>query len=489
MAAAMTMSMRGSVASGVRWGALNQAVQQVTRLAVQIVLTRLLAPQAFGLLALAFVVINFGSVLTGIGFSQALIQRRELNKQLVDAIFVGSGLLGLALTLLIALTAAPLSSLLGDARLTPVLRLLGIIFLFQGIEGVPNSMLRRQMMFRLYVLSSTIAVVAGGAVGIISGLAGAGVWALVGFALTESVVATTLAWIFGMSAGVWRAGFTWDLRPLREVLGYSSAVTGNRVLFYGSRNVDNLIVGRVLGTVALGFYGLAYRLMLYPIQRAADVIGSVTLSAFALMQDDAARLASAYLRAVRYLAVVIVPLTLLVAATAPHLVPVLFGDRWVAAVHPLRILALSGPALALMRLNGSVWEATGRASLSFWYSVIALALLVPGFLVGVHWGVNGVAGAYTVTIYLGMVPAQVSLARTSGIPLRRQLSSPLPILVAGTLMAAVAVVVEAHMPSGLGHLGRLVAMTASGLVVYLGVLWTVDRHLVRDALQMLWTRA
>ncbi len=195
------------------------------------------------------------------------------------------------------------------------------MFLFQGIEGVPNSLLRRQMLFRLYVLSSTIAVVTGGAVGIALAFAGAKVWALVGFALTEAVVATALAWAFGMSAGVWRMRLTRDLRPLRSVLGYSSAVTGNRILYYGSRNVDNLIVGRALGTTALGFYGFAYRLMLYPIQRAADVIGSVTLSAFALMQDDHARLGSAYLRAVRYLAVVVVPVSVLAAVTAPHLVP------------------------------------------------------------------------------------------------------------------------------------------------------------------------
>src|SRR3712207_3449408 len=138
-------SLTSSVASGVRWGALNQGVQQVTRLGVQVVLTRLLAPEAFGLLALAFVVVNFGALLTGLGFSQALVQRRTLTRDLTDAVFVGSGLLGLALAMAVALGATPLAALLGDPALVPVLRVLGVVFLFQGIEGVPNSLLRREL--------------------------------------------------------------------------------------------------------------------------------------------------------------------------------------------------------------------------------------------------------------------------------------------------------------------------------------------------------
>jgi O-antigen/teichoic acid export membrane protein len=481
--------MRGHVAAGVRWSAFNQLVQQVTRLAVQIVLTRMLAPEAFGLLALAFVVINLGSLLNSIGFSQSLIQRRALDPGLVDAVFVGSGIFGVLLAATIAAAAHPIAWALGDVRLEHVLQALSVVFVFQGVEGVPNSLLRRQMMFRLYNQSSTIAVLAGGAVGIVSGSLGAGVWALVAFAIVEAVVATSLAWVYAVSAGVWRPAVTWDLRPLRSVLGYSSAVTGNRALFYGSRNADNLIVGRVLGTVALGQYGLAYRLMLYPIQRSADVIGTVALSAFARMQDDSHRLEAAYLRAVRYLAVVVVPMTVLVSVSAPHLVPVLFGSQWEPAAAPLRILAASGPALAIVRLNGAVWEATGRAAVSFWISAISLAVLLPGFLIGVHFGVHGVAWAYTGTLYAGLLPTTWALARTTGVRIRRQLRNVLPVIVASTLGGATAAGVDVLLPDASGHLVHLVVMTLAGMAVYLGCVFTTDRRTLVEGMQLLWARA
>lgn len=488
-APADSATLRAGVASGVRWGTLNQAVQQATRLGVQIVLTRLLAPEAFGLLALAFVVVNFGALLTGLGFSQALIQRRHLTRDLVDAVFVGSGLLGAALAAATFAGAGSLAALLGDPELAAVLRVLSVVFVFQGIEGAPNTMLRRSLRFRPYVLSSTIAAVAGGITGIALGLTGAGVWALVGFALTEAIFATVLAWIFAIRAGVWRPRLTADLRPLRGVLGYSGAVTGNRLLFYGSRNVDNLIVGRFLGTVALGYYGLAYRVMLFPIQRVTDVIGSVTLPAFAALQDEPERVNVAYLRAVRYLAAVIVPLTVGVTVSAHHLVPVVFGPQWEPAVTPLRILAVSGPALALVRLNGSLWEAIGRAGLTLGMSAVALALLVPGFLIGVRYGVVGVATVYTATIYAGLVPALILLRTSTGITLRRQLGNVVPVAMATAAMVAAALVADAALAPIAGPVLGLLAMVLAGAGAYAATLSVVDRGFVSEAVVLLRTKA
>lgn len=471
------------VISGVRWGAFNQVVQQVTRLGVQLVLTRLLAPESFGLLTLAFVVINFGSLLTGLGFTQALIQRRNLSKDLVDAAFAGSAMLGATIAMATVLVAEPLAALLGDPAVAPVLRACGVIFLFQGIEGVPNGMLRRHLRFREFVVSSTVAVVVGGGVGVVMAFAGHGVWALVGFAVVEAVVATGLAWVLAIHARVWRPNWTFDLRPLRSILGYSGAVTGNRLLFYGSRNVDNLIVGRVLGATALGFYGLAYRVMLLPIQRISEVVGGVALPAFAHLQDERERLAAVYLRAVRSLAAVIVPTTVGIAITAPDLVPVVFGVQWEPAVLPLRLLALSGPALALVRLNGSLWEATNRAGLNLALGALTLGILVPGFLIGVRHGVTGVAIAYTLAAYLGQIPSTVLVARTAGIPVGRQLTNLRSVSFAVAVMIAAAVAVASVVDGG-GHGLRLLATATAGSLAYGAVLWLVDQDLVRDAMSV-----
>lgn len=468
--------------SGVRWGTFNQVVQQATRLLVQIVLTRLLAPEAFGLLTLAFVIVNLGALFTGLGFTQALIQRREVSQHLVDAVLVGSAMLGMVLAGATFLSAGPLATVLGEPEVAPVLRACSVIFLFQGVEGAPNGMLRRALLFRPFVLSSTIAAVLGGAVGIGLAFAGFGVWALVGFAVSEAVIATSLAWVFAIRAGVWRPGWTFDLSPLRSVLGYSTAVTGNRLLFYGSRNVDNLIVGRVLGATALGFYGLAYRLMLFPIQRVTDVVSSVALPAFATLQDDRIRLASGYLRAVRALSAVVIPVTVGIALTAPDLVPVLFGEQWRPAVAPLRVLAVSGPALAMVRLNGNLFEGMGRAGVSLAISAVTLALLVPAFLVGVRHGVMGVAIAYTATAYLGLLPAAHMVARTAGIGVGQQIRNVLPVLAGATVMVGAVLLSVPVLPAN--ELVRLVGTTVVGAGVYLATVALLAQDLLGDVVRV-----
>lgn len=474
----------GHVASGVRWGLVNQVVQQTTRFGVQLVLTRLLAPEAFGVMAIALILVNLGTLLSGLGFSQALIQRPQITRAQIDAALAGSLLLGVALAGSAVLAASPVAGYFGEPQVAPILRALSAVFVFQSLEGVPNSMLRRAFRFREFSMSSALGAVVGGLAGLALGLAGAGVWALVGFAVTEAAVATTLGWVFAVRAGVWRPGISFDLRPLSQLLSYSGAVTGTRLVVFGIRNVDNLIVGRMLGAVALGYYGLAYRLMLIPIQRFADVLANVTLPAFARMDDDPLRLGNAFLRAVRVLASVVLPITIGTAVTAPLLVPLLFGDQWEPAVAPVQVLCLSGPALAMSRLNGNLFEATGRAWWTLLVSLASLVVLVPAFLLGVQHGTVGVAVAYTVTAYAGVAPSLWLVRRCTDAAIGRQLVNVVPILLATVTLATTAAATRAVLHD-VGGVVVLSGMVVLGGTAYLASLAILDRGLVLETLQHL----
>jgi O-antigen/teichoic acid export membrane protein len=162
-------------------------------------------------------------------------------------------------------------------------------------------------------------------------------------------------------------------------------------------------------------------------------------------------------------------------------VPVVFGAQWLPAVVPLRILAVSGPAVALVRLNGNLWEAMGRAGLTLAMSAVALGLLLPGFVLGVRYGVIGVATAYSVTAYLGLFPAMVVTARTNAIGMGRQLANVFPVLVATTAMVVVGLLIDQWIPVG-GDVVPLLAMIAGGAATYAVMLFLLDRRLVTDAL-------
>lgn len=474
------------VASGVRWGLLNQVVQQAVRFTVQVVLTRLLAPSAFGVMAIALVAVNLGTLVSGLGFAQALIQRRSITHDQVKAALGGSLLLGLGLAAIVAAGAGAAADFFDEPKVAPILRVLSVIFVFQSLEGVPNSMLRRELRFRDFVLSSTIGTVVGAVVGIGLGVAGAGVWALVGFAVTEAATATGLAWILATAAGVWRPAISFDLRPLRSLAGYSGAVTGSRLLVFAIRNVDNIAVGRVLGASALGFYGLAYRLMLQPIARVTDVAHGVALPAFARLASDRRRLADAALRAVRFVTAVLVPVSVGIVVTADVLVPAVFGPEWRPAVDTVRVLCAAGPALALSRLTSSLLEAVGEAGWALKITTITTAVLLPAFVIGVQYGLIGVALAYSITAWFGVLPGLWCVSRCTGATIVRQLRNVAPVAVAAVALAAAALAVGRVVDTG--GTTELMAMALAGAVAYGAALRALDPSLVADGAHILRAR-
>src|SRR5262245_38926147 len=201
--------------AGLRWGAFNQGTQQVVRLGVQVILTKLLVPSDFGAMTLALVVINVGSLVGALGFAQVLVQRHHITRRHVAVAFTTSGILGLVLMVAVFGGAGTFADWFNAPDLAPLLRVLSVMFLLRGFEGVPNAMLVRRLYIRDFVLSSTIATIAGAVVGVGMALGGAGLWSLAGMAVTESFVATSLAWAFAARAGVWRPQLAFDLPTLR----------------------------------------------------------------------------------------------------------------------------------------------------------------------------------------------------------------------------------------------------------------------------------
>src|SRR6185436_1505247 len=202
-------------------------------------------------------------------------RRTIVTRRQVTSAMTASALMGVVLALIVAVLSGPISSFFNTPAAHAPLAVLSVIFLFKGIEGVPNDMLRRDLHFREFVLSSTIGGVVSGIVGVSLAFAGAGIWSLVAYALTDSIVSTSLAWVFAIRARVWRPRFGLHRKSLRELAGFSSYLVGARSLAYVQLNGDNFAIGRALGAQQLAYYGLAFRVMVLPVQKISEVLGNV----------------------------------------------------------------------------------------------------------------------------------------------------------------------------------------------------------------------
>jgi O-antigen/teichoic acid export membrane protein len=474
--------LRPRVAAGVRWGAIDQIAQVIIRFGTTIVMARLLEPGDFGLFALAMVVGNLAGLIVGLGMSDAVIQRRHLAPGHVSTAFTISAASGVGLAALIAGGSGVLAHLLGERDVAAVLVALSVMVVLEGFEKTPNDMLVRSLLMREYYISSTIATVISAAAGLSVAAGGGGVWALVTMALTEAVVATILGWVFAIRAGVWRPRVGFERARARSLGGFGAIVTGGRIAGYGQTNFDNFVVGRVLGATPLGYYSLAYRTVLLPIVRVSEVMGATVFSAFSGVQTDLVRLRRGVTQATCYIGMVCLPATVGLSVCASMLVPVVLGERWRAAVPVVQVLALGGPALSFARLDSSLYKAVGRPAIGLAMSMGQLAMVVPAYLIGSHWGIAGVATAVVIVGYASL-PVFVEIrARLLEQHRMEQITPLAPIALATAAMALAALLAREVALDHLSNAAALAVTVATGVVIYTGALWLLAGGLLEGAL-------
>jgi O-antigen/teichoic acid export membrane protein len=386
-------SLRTDVVRGVGWKVLSQGILQLSKIVVALVLARLLAPHDYGLAGMVLVFSSLVFIFSDLALGSALVQRRTLSEEDRSTVFWTSSALGLAFTLLGIALSGPLADFYGERSVQPLFAALSVSFLVTALGTTQKAILTREMDFKRLELRFVAGTLIGAAVGIGSAVAGGGAWAIIGQQLTIAVVSTALLW----TSCRWRPRLLFSTASLRRLVGFSGNVFGTRVLFYASRNADNLLVGRFLGSSALGAYALAYNLMLMPIERIAGPIQEVLFPAFSRLQDEPRRLAATWLRVNRAVAAVSIPTLLGLIIVAPEFVTVVLGDKWAAAIPVLQILAWAGLFQSLQRLNSSVLQARDRTGTLLAFAVLAATSNVAAFAIGLTWGIVGVAAAYAVT--------------------------------------------------------------------------------------------
>ena len=463
---------------GLAWTMLRSVSSRVVGSLVFVVLARLLDPRSFGLVALASVFVVLLSLIVESGFGEAVIQRKELNHGDLDTAFWVSNAIGLGLALLMAGAGGPLSALLHQPELAPILRALSPMFILAALASVPQALLRRDLQFRELAVRGFVATVAGGAVGVAMALAGLGVWSLVGQILANVVVGTTVLWL----ACRWRPGRAVSRSSFVELFRFGANVLGERVAYFTSRRSDDFLIGLVLGPVALGLYTAAYRILLLLTEVMIWTVEGVAFPLFSRLQQDAERTRRAFYAVTQLSSAVATPAFLGLAFLAPELTRAVFGPRWAAAIPVMRILALIGIPHSVTHWHKTVINAAGRPNLSLRLALLTGAVNVVGFAVAVRWGILAVATSYVVCGYL-LAPVSVwFVTRVLDVDVKAYLRLFVAPVTSGLVMVGALVAAKAALVGQVTGVALLVAMLPVGATVYLLMLSLTDRRLVRSML-------
>lgn len=454
---------------GMLWTFSGTGVQLIVQLLVLMALGRLLTPRDFGLMGAAAVVIALSQIVSQVGVGPAIVQRRELESAHVRVAFTISGGLGVLLGVAVWLSAPALAAFYRMPAVEPVLRGVALLFPIDGLNTVGESLLVRQLRFRLFVALEVGSYVLGYAcVGVLLAWRGYGVWALVGANLAQVTLRT-----IGMYAATRhpvRPSLNW--RATRDLLSYGFGHSLAQVGALLSQQGDNLVVGRWLGPAALGIYGRAYNLMVMPASVFGRIVNRVLFPIMAQVQDERERLAGAYERVLAVVALMSLPISAFLWVIAPEFIPVLLGPAWSGVVQPFRLFTIS----LLFRMGSKISDACTKAAGAVYSRALVqaafAALVLLGALLGQRWGIGGVAIAVSIAMGANWL-AMAALSRwVTRLPWPRFVRAQLPgAFLAAAVGGAVALTAHAARAAHLGHVAVLIAAGFTAAAIAVAAAW------------------
>lgn len=400
------MSILRNLLGGTFWTGVGRYLHYAAQIAVTAVLARLLDPSDFGILSMVVVYTGFVTVLAEAGLGWAVVQKRDLDDAALSTVFWFAVLVSAALVGF-SLAVAPLIERFYEFDgLAVVVRVLSINLLLVGLCSVPEGRLRKQLKFKPLAAIDILSALLSGAAAILLALRGIGYWALVGQQIGYLALRFGLLLLFGRWAP--RLRLRW--RVVRKVVGFSGYMAGFSAINYWARNADNLMVGKFLGAVQLGFYNQAYKLMMVPLQLISGVVNPALFPVFSAVQDDKPQMAAAYLKLLRLIALLSFSVGVYFYLTAEEIIVALWGDKWQAAIPVFEVLALLSAIQPLASTTGGVFAATGQARRLFWLGVVNSAIMISGMVAGLPYGIVGVAAGYALAYTALSFPLTMWLA-------------------------------------------------------------------------------
>ncbi len=377
----------GRTASGVLWMTGQKWVSRAAGMLTIVVLTRLLSPTDFGLVAVAMSVVPFVYLLSDLGFTAYLVQVEDPRPRDFSTAFWYSAGSSLALALILGMAGRPLERLLDAPGLAPVMWGLAPAVLFVGLGAVPAAVLRRQLRFRAVALQTVIAATVGQVVAVAAALAGTGVWALVLQTVVTQAVTTALGW---RSAG-WKPTLEFSWSEFVRMFRYGASVVNVEVVALLRTWAENAIIVAHLGLTAMGYLSIAQRLVQVAQDLTASAVTPVTTVVFAQIRADRPRLSAAYLRSQAVVYAVVVASMMIIVSAGPSVTQVVFGSGWDESVVQAQALALAGILTAGAALDHGLLYGLGRPGLWLGYAVVVDAATVAVTAVLASRGLGAVA--------------------------------------------------------------------------------------------------
>ncbi len=479
------MYLKSQAVSGVKWSGVSMGVITTLQLITLAVLARLLSPSDFGLMGMVMVVIGFARLFADMGISNAIIYRQDTTKAELSSLYWLNILSGVVIFFIVCGASPLVTAFYNEQRLSNLIYLSSFIFLITPFGQQFQILLQKELKFNQLAKIEIISSFTNSAAAITLAILGMGVFSLIWGQLTGTSFRVLLLSCWGWKN--WRPCLHFSMQDLKGYISFGLYQMGEKTANYFISNIDYLLIGLMLGAKALGYYTLAYNLILRPSTMINPIITRVAFPVFSKVQNDAIKLKKGYIKVLQLLSSVNFPMMAGLAVVAPVAVPIIFGEQWLPSVILIQILTIVGLLRSIGNPIGSLLLAKGRADLGFKWTLAIMIIQIPGLYFGAKFGGTfGVAIAYAL---LGCIYSifnyLILIRKLLGPCLREYIHSMWPSLWMSGIMGGAVLYVGLFLHNSPQQFS-LIMQIMSGVAVYFGLMVYSQRLFVVEMKQMVW---
>ncbi len=418
--------------SGIKWLVGSSFLQKAIQTSAAIVLARILGPAEFGLFALAFVAIDALGLFKSMGFDSALIQRKDDIEKAANTAFFIIPVLGIALYLILAISAPFIGRFLNNQNVISVVRALGIVFVIGCFGKVPQILMEKNMQFKKVSIIEIGTAIVFSASAIIFALLKFGVWSLVIAYILKTIYQNTLIFIYAK----WRPRFEFDRKIALEMFHFGKFLFLGGIVWFLKMNLDNLLVGKILGVTALGLYAIAFNIANFSADYFGGKIQRVIFPAYSVMQSDLGDLKRASLSVLKHISLIAIPFGITIFLLGGELLRFVYGEKWIGATSVLKILAWAGIFNTLPTGFGAIFLACGKPKIGFYITTLQVAIFFIFITPMVRlFSINGVGMVVAVSGFVGFIVTLGWVKKLLSISLSDIYQSLKPALISSLAMA------------------------------------------------------
>lgn len=353
----------------------------LVQIIVNMVLSRLLTPKEYGVVAIMQVFIIFFAMMVEAGMGPAIIQNKKLNNSKIAILFNYSILIAIVFALLFGLFGYALSYIYNNKVYIELAWIQAISVLFNGINVVPTAVLNKNKQFKAVNFSLVFGNIIAAFIGITSAILGLGVYSLIFSSISVSFV--NLCWnLFFTKINITKK---MAFEPMKEILEFSVNQFGFNFINYFSRNADNILVGKFMGASALANYNKAYQLLMMPNTLFLGIINPVLQPVLSDYQDDVVYIRKTYYKIIHFLALIGIPLSIFLFFNSKEIIMIMFGSQWTQAITPFSILSLTVWCQLTLSSSGAIVQARNQPRLVLMNGLISAVIIVSSIIIGISF--------------------------------------------------------------------------------------------------------